>query len=71
MKTKVKRFISDMLLFFIDSMSELAGMWLFRRLAFRLTWGVWCKHYSWTPWERVDDYRFVKQCEGCMIKRMK
>lgn len=47
------------------------GLEFFKRLTFRRAFGVWCKHHSWTPWNRVDDYRFMKQCEGCGIRRMK
>lgn len=62
----------DVLLSTIDVVSDFLGIWLFRRFCFRLTWGFWCKHHSWTPWERVDDRGLrMRTCEGCMIRETK
>lgn len=48
------------------------GLEFFKRLTYRRAFGAWCKHLSWTPWFRIgDDYRSMKQCEGCGIRRMK
>jgi len=46
------------------------GLEFFKRLRFRLTVGYWCRHYTWTPWERVNDYGLcMQQCESCGIRR--
>ena len=68
---KRKEFLKDITIIVIDGVNELSGLMFLRRLRHRLVWGIWCKHHYWTSWERVGDYRFMQQCEGCMIRRMK
>jgi len=61
----------DVLLSVIDIVSDFLGIWLLRRFCFRLAWGFWCKHRSWTPWARVGDHgKQMRQCEGCMIRQV-
>lgn len=64
------RFIKEMTLTAIEGASAVTGLWIMRRLRFRLIWGAWCKHWSWTPWKRIDERgRRMRECEGCFIRQ--
>jgi hypothetical protein len=65
-------FLRQMTLLAIDAVQDIMGMYVFRRLKHRLIWGTWCKHHSWTPWERMNDQGLMlRTCEGCMIRQTK
>lgn len=67
-----KEFLKDIAVMLIDGANEITGLMFLRRLRFRLIFGVWCKHHSWTPWEKFGDHwKKIRQCEGCCIRQTK